>query len=203
MAIPSWKIMPALVCGNTVVIKPAEDTPLSTYNLVQILSRSGPAARRGERGQRHRAGGGSAAGAAHRDVAAVSFTGSSEVGRLVSEACAPSFKPCHLEMGGKNILIVMDDANLDLAVEGAVWAGFGTTGQRCTAASRVAVHKKVYKEFLERFVARVKALQVGDGLDPATDMGPCINEEQLRNGDGVRRDRQERGRQALHAAGIA
>ena len=109
----------------------------------------------------------------------MSFTGSSEVGKLVSEACAPSFKPCHLEMGGKNILIVLEDANLDLAVEGAVWAGFGTTGQRCTAASRVAVHKKVYKEFLDKFVERVKALKVGDGLDPATDMGPCINEKQL------------------------
>ena len=82
-------------------------------------------------------------------------------------------------MGGKNIIIVMDDANLDLAVDGAVWGGFGTTGQRCTAASRVAVHRKVYGEFVEKFVARVKALKVGDGLDPATDMGPCINEQQL------------------------
>ena len=78
-------------------------------------------------------------------MAAVSFTGSTEVGQIVNEACAPSFRPCHLEMGGKNILIVLDDANLELAVEGAVWAGFGTTGQRCTAASRVAVHKKVYQ----------------------------------------------------------
>jgi len=101
------------------------------------------------------------------------------VGRIVSQACAPTFKKCHLEMGGKNIIIVMDDANLDLAVEGAVWGGFGTTGQRCTAASRVAVHKKVYREFAERFVARVKALKVGDGLDPATQMGPCVNEQQL------------------------
>ena len=195
MAIPSWKIMPALVCGNTVVIKPAEDTPLSTYNLAQILSEAGVPG-----GVLNVVNGkGPEAGAPlvrHPGVAAVSFTGSTEVGRLVSEACAPSFKPCHLEMGGKNILIVMDDANLDLAVEGAVWAGFGTTGQRCTAASRVAVHKKVYKEFLDKFVARVKALKVGDGLDPATEMGPCINETQLRNGDEVRGDRQERGRQA-------
>ncbi len=83
-------------------------------------------------------------------------------------------------MGGKNIIIVMDDANLDLAVDGAVWGGFGTSGQRCTAASRVAVHKKVYSEFVEKFVARVKALKVGDGLDPSTDMGPCINEQQLK-----------------------
>jgi len=179
MAIPSWKIMPALVCGNTVVIKPAEDTPLSTYTLVQILAEAGLPA-----GVVNVVNGmGSEAGAPlveHPDVAAVSFTGSSEVGRLVSVSCAPKLRPCHLEMGGKNILIVLEDANLDLAIEGAVWGGFGTTGQRCTAASRVAVHKKVYKEFAHRFVERVKALRVGDGLDPATDMGPCINEDQLK-----------------------
>src|SRR6202790_3384186 len=135
MAIPSWKIMPALICGNTVVIKPAEDTPLSTYNLVQILIESGLPA-----GVLNIITGmGPDAGAplvTHPGVAAVSFTGSSETGRLVSQACAPFFKPCHLEMGGKNIMIVMDDANLELAVEGAVWGGFGTSGQRCTAASR-------------------------------------------------------------------
>lgn len=178
MAIPSWKIMPALICGNTVVIKPAEDTPLSTYLLAQILTEAGlpPGVVNVVNGT------GAEAGAAlvdHPDVAAVSFTGSSEVGRLVSQTCAPKLRPCHLEMGGKNILIVMDDANLDLAIDGAVWGGFGTTGQRCTAASRLAVHKKVYKEFLHRFVERVKALRVGDGLEPTTDMGPCINEEQL------------------------
>ena len=109
----------------------------------------------------------------------MSFTGSTETGRLVNQACAPSFKPCHLEMGGKNIIIVMDDANLDLAVEGAIWGGFGTSGQRCTAASRVAVHKKVYSEFLDRFAVRAKALRLGDGLDPETEMGPVINETQL------------------------
>jgi acyl-CoA reductase-like NAD-dependent aldehyde dehydrogenase len=178
MAIPSWKLMPALVCGNTAVIKPAEDTPLSTYTLVQILAESGV-----PRGVINLVNGaGPDVGAPlvdHPLVAAVSFTGSSEVGKLVSQACAPKLRPCHLEMGGKNILIVMEDANLDLAIDGATWAGFGTTGQRCTAASRVAVHKKVYKEFLHRFVERAKSLRVGDGLDPASDMGPCINEEQL------------------------
>jgi aldehyde dehydrogenase (NAD+) len=178
MAIPSWKIMPALVCGNTVVIKPAEDTPLSTYNLVQILTEAGLPA-----GVVNIVNGmGPDAGAplvAHRDVAAVSFTGSTETGRLVNQACASAFKPCHLEMGGKNIIIVMDDANLDLAVEGAVWGGFGTSGQRCTAASRVAVHSRVHKEFLERFSARVKSLKIGDGLEPGTEVGPVINETQL------------------------
>ena len=101
------------------------------------------------------------------------------VGRIIAEAGAPDFKHVSLEMGGKNIIIVMDDANLDLAIDGAIWGGFGTTGQRCTAASRVAVHKSIYREFAENFVARVKKLKVGDGLDAATDMGPLVNEQQL------------------------
>jgi len=178
IAIPSWKAMPALICGNTIVLKPAEDTPLSTFHLAEVLEEAGLPA-----GVLNVVfGDGPGAGAPvvnHPDINLVSFTGSTEVGRIVSQACAPTFKKCHLEMGGKNIIIVMDDANLDLAVEGAVWGGFGTTGQRCTAASRVAVHKKVYREFADRFVARVKALKVGDGLDPATQMGPCVNEQQL------------------------
>jgi alpha-ketoglutaric semialdehyde dehydrogenase len=178
MAIPSWKIMPALICGNTVVIKPAEDTPLSTHNLVQVLEEAGL-----PRGVVNVVfGKGTVVGKAildDPDVNLVSFTGSTEVGRIVSEACAPSFKKCHLEMGGKNIIVVMDDANLELAIDGAIWGGFGTTGQRCTAASRVAVQKKVYSEFVEKFVTRAEALKVGDGLDAATNMGPCINEQQL------------------------
>jgi alpha-ketoglutaric semialdehyde dehydrogenase len=178
MAIPSWKAMPALICGNTIVLKPAEDTPLSTYNLTQVLAEAGlpPGVLNVVFGYGPDAGGSILN---HPDVGLVSFTGSTEVGRIVSQACAPTFKKCHLEMGGKNIIIVMDDANLDLAIEGAVWGGFGTSGQRCTAASRVAVQKGVYREFVEKFVARVKALKVGDGLDPSTDMGPCINEQQL------------------------
>jgi acyl-CoA reductase-like NAD-dependent aldehyde dehydrogenase len=179
MAIPSWKMMPALICGNTVVLKPAEDTPLSSYYLVQILTEAGVPP-----GVVNLVSGfGQSAGAPlsqHLDVPVVSFTGSTAVGRVIAEACAPTFKHCSLEMGGKNIIVVMDDANLDLAVDGAVWGGFGTTGQRCTAASRVAVHKSVYKEFVTRFVERVKKLRVGDGLDPDVDMGPCINEQQLK-----------------------
>jgi alpha-ketoglutaric semialdehyde dehydrogenase len=178
MAIPSWKCMPALVCGNTAVLKPAEDTPLSTFNLVQALDEAGlpPGVLNVIFGD------GPGAGApilSSSEVDLVSFTGSTEVGRIVSEACAPTFKKCHLEMGGKNIIIVMDDANLDLAIDGALWGGFGTTGQRCTAASRVAVQKGVYRQFAEKFIARAKSLKVGDGLDPATQMGPCINEQQL------------------------
>jgi aldehyde dehydrogenase (NAD+) len=179
MAIPSWKTMPALICGNTVVLKPAEDTPLSSYHLVQVLTDAGV-----PHGVVNLVSGyGPGAGAPlsqHLDVPVVSFTGSTAVGRVIAQACAPTFKHCSLEMGGKNIIVVMDDANLDLAVDGAVWGGFGTTGQRCTAASRVSVHKSVYKEFVSRFVERAKKLRVGDGLDPDVDMGPCINEQQLK-----------------------
>ena len=179
MAIPAWKMMPALVSGNTVVLKPAEDTPLSSYHLVQVLAEAGI-----PNGVINLVSGdGPNAGAPisrHSDVPVISFTGSTAVGRLIAQACAPDFKHCSLEMGGKNIIIVMDDANLDLAVEGAVWGGFGTTGQRCTAASRVAVHKSVYGEFVSRFVERAKALKVGDGLDATKEMGPCINEQQLK-----------------------
>ncbi len=178
MAIPSWKIMPALICGNTAVFKPASDTPLSGYHLVQVLNEAGL-----PRGVVNiLTGAGSKVGnplMKHADVSLVSFTGSTDVGRHVSEACAPGFKHCQLEMGGKNIIIVMDDANLDLAVDGAIWGGFGTTGQRCTATSRVTVHRKVYKEFVDHYAARARALKVGDGLDASTEMGPCVNESQL------------------------
>jgi aldehyde dehydrogenase (NAD+) len=178
MAIPAWKIMPALVSGNTVVLKPAEDTPLSSYHLVQTLTEAGL-----PRGVVNLVSGdGPNAGAPlsqHKEVPVLSFTGSTAVGRIIAEACAPDFKHLSLEMGGKNIIIVMDDANLDLAVDGAVWGGFGTSGQRCTAASRVAIHKSVYGEFTKRLVERVKHLKVGNGLDTPTEMGPCINEQQL------------------------
>jgi len=177
MAIPSWKIMPALICGDTVVIKPATDTPLSTYNLVRVLEDAGV-----PRGVVNLVtGSGSNVGTPlleHADVRLVSFTGSTEIGRKVSEACAGSFKHCCLEMGGKNAILVMEDANLDLAVEGAVWGGFGTTGQRCTAASRVVVHKDVYRKFVDQFVGRVKALKVGNGIDPTVQVGPLINSAQ-------------------------
>src|SRR5277367_2601755 len=179
MAIPSWKMMPALVCGNTVVLKCAEDTPLSSYHLVETLAEAGLPA-----GVLNLVNGdGPGAGAplaAHKDVPVVSFTGSTATGRNIAQICAPDFKHYSLEMGGKNIILVMDDANLDLAVDGAIWGGFGTTGQRCTAASRVAIHKSVYPEFIKRFVERVKALKVGNGLDSQIEMGPCINEQQLK-----------------------
>jgi len=179
MAIPSWKAMPALVCGNTVVLKPAEDTPLSSYHLLEALTEAGLPA-----GVFNLVCGlGPDAGAPlakSADVPVVSFTGSTKTGRTIAEICAPDFKHVSLEMGGKNIILVMEDANLDLAIDGAVWGGFGTSGQRCTAASRIGVHKKVYKEFVERLTERAGNLRVGDGLDAKVEMGPCINEKQLK-----------------------
>jgi len=178
MAIPSWKLFPALVAGNTCVIKPAEDTPLSTHNLVEALTEAGLP--KGVVNVVY--GHGPEAGAPlveHPGIRAISFTGSSEVGRIIGEIAARTFKPCSLEMGGKNAMIVLDDANLDLAVEGAVWGAFGTTGQRCTATSRIIAQKGIYSEFVKRLSERAQKLRVGSGLDETNDMGPQINQQQI------------------------
>jgi aldehyde dehydrogenase (NAD+) len=178
MAIPSWKIIPALVCGNTVVFKPASQTPLSAYNFVKVLEDAGV-----PKGVVNMVtGDGGEVGTpltTSESVRVVSFTGSTHVGRIVNQAAAPTFKKVHLEMGGKNVIMIMDDADLELAVDGCLWGGFGTTGQRCTAASRVVVHEKVYKPFVERFVARAKSLVVGNGLEEGTQVGPLNSEAQL------------------------
>ena len=178
LAIPTWKILPALVCGNAVVFKPAEDTPLLATRLVEILAEAGLPG-----GVLNLVQGlGEEAGAAlvrHPGVNLVSFTGSTEVGRRVATVCAQESKKVSLEMGGKNAILVMDDAQLDLAVDGAVWGGFGTSGQRCTAASRVIVHEAVAGAFTDRFVERVRRLRLGPGLEPTTDVGPLINARQL------------------------
>jgi acyl-CoA reductase-like NAD-dependent aldehyde dehydrogenase len=176
MAIPSWKLMPALVCGNTVVIKPAEDTPLSTYNLVKACEEAGipPGVVNLVMGQ------GSVVGkrlTSNPSVRLISLTGSTETGRVVASACAERNAICSLEMGGKNAIIVMDDADMDNAIEGAIWGAFGTSGQRCTASSRLIVHKKVYKEFSRKLVDRAKALRIGNGADPKVDVGPVINQD--------------------------
>lgn len=178
MAIPSWKIFPAIVSGNTCVIKPAEDTPLSTVNLVRTLIDAGlpPGVVNIVHGHGPEAG---APMLEHPDVRAISFTGSSEVGRIVGQAAARHFKPCSLEMGGKNAIIVLNDANVDLAIDGALWGAFGTTGQRCTAASRIIVQQGVYNQFADKLVARAKSLKVGPGLDEQNDMGPQINQQQI------------------------
>src|ERR1051325_8185724 len=178
MAIPSWKLLPAIVCGNTCVIKPAQDTPLSTFNLVRVLMDAGL-----PKGVINIVTGfGPDAGAPlleHADVRAISFTGSSAVGKIIGTTAAKSFKHCSLELGGKNPMIVLDDANLELAIEGALWGAFGTTGQRCPARSRIIVQKDVYGEFVERYVERAKKLKVGNGLDETVQMGPAITEKQL------------------------
>lgn len=173
-AIPIWKLAPALVLGNTVIFKPASDTPLTAHRLVEILNAAGLP--KGVLNLVH--GPGSVCGNAlveSDDVDLISFTGSSEVGRHINAGCAPSFKRVSLEMGGKNGIIVMDDADIDLAVEGSIWGAFGTSGQRCTASSRIIVHKAVVEEFSAKLAARAKALKLGDGLDEKTDVGPVIN----------------------------
>ena len=177
MAIPSWKIFPALVSGNTVVIKPATDTPASAHHLVEVLIEAGVP--EGVLNIVH--GGGSAVGeplTEHAGVKMISFTGSSEVGKLIAERTAGSLKRLSLELGGKNAQIVLEDADLDLAVEGALWGAFGTTGQRCTATSRLIVAKPVHDEMVERLRARAAKLRLGDGLEPGTDVGPLVNRAQ-------------------------
>src|SRR6202453_1848069 len=178
MAIPSWKLFPALVSGNTCVIKPAEDTPLSTYNLVQTLVEAGLPA-----GVVNIVCGlGPDAGAPlveHRDVRAISFTGSSEVGSLVAQRAAATVEAVSLEIGGKNAQIVMDDANLELALDGALWGAFGTTGQRCTATSRILLQKGIASRFTAEFVARAKKLKVGNGLEKGIEVGPQVNAAQI------------------------
>jgi alpha-ketoglutaric semialdehyde dehydrogenase len=178
MAIPSWKLFPALVCGNTCVIKPAEDTPVSTIHLVESLIEAGlpPGVVNIVTGLGPDAG---APLVEHPGVHLVSFTGSSEVGRIVGQTAAGQFKPCSLEMGGKNAMIVLADANLELALDGAVWGAFGTTGQRCTATSRIIVEQSVAEKFISMLVERANSLTVGDGLDESIQMGPQINQQQI------------------------
>jgi len=178
LAIPAWKIMPALISGNTIVLKPSSDTPLLAIELMKILSHAGVT-----RGVVNLVTGvGSEAGAAlvrNRKVRAVSFTGSLETGKWVLSEAGKDMKRVSLELGGKNPIIVMDDANMDLAVDGVLWGAFGTTGQRCTAASRVIVDEKILKEFQRKLVERAKKLKAGSGLDESVDMGPLINGRQL------------------------
>ncbi len=178
VAIPTWKIFPALVCGNTVVFKPAEDTPACATHLVELFEEAGLPA-----GVLNMITGlGPEAGQPIVDderVRMISFTGSAVVGREVAARAGRSLKKCMLELGGKNAMIVMDDANLDLALEGALWGAFGTTGQRCTATSRIILHEAIADEFTERLIQRASALRIGQGLDPDVDVGPLINQQQL------------------------
>ncbi len=176
LAIPTWKIMPALVLGNAVVFKPASYTPLLAVRLVEILEEAGlpkgvlnlvlgPGGELGD------------ALVTHPGVDLVSFTGSSEVGAHISEVAGRQLKRVACELGGKNAIVVMDDADLDLSIEGIVWSAFGTSGQRCTAASRVITHRSRADELVERLVGRTKKLRMGHGLEPTTDLGPVVSSD--------------------------
>ena len=175
MAIPTWKMFPALVCGNACIFKPAEDVPHTGHVLVEVLVEAGlpPEVIQLVHGV------GESAGAAiinHPAISLISFTGSTETGRIVGEICGRMHKRLSLEMGGKNAMIVLDDADAELALDGLVWGAFGTTGQRCTATSRLIVQDGVHDEFLSRLVDRVRALKLGDGRKEGTDVGPLVNE---------------------------
>src|SRR3989449_2497045 len=178
IAIPSWKIAPALVCGNTIVFKPATDTPLLGERFVELLVEAGVPA--GVINIVH--GGGGAVGdrlVRHPDVPVITLTGSRETGVEVMRNAADNLKHIHLELGGKNAIIVLDDADLDLAVEGIVWSAFGTSGQRCTAASRVIVQTGVYDELQSKLVAAAERLRLGPGWEDDTDVGPVFNKQAL------------------------
>lgn len=179
IAVPSWKILPAIAAGNTVVYKPSKDAPHSGVVFAEIMEEAGlpPGVfnvllGKGSMGNYI---------VEHPDVRLIGFTGSTDIGCQIGEVCGRMNKICSLEMGGKNAQIVMPSANLELAVEGALWGAFGTTGQRCTATSRLIVHKDVYEEFLTILAEKASKLRLGDGLKEGTDVGPVIHENSLNN----------------------
>jgi aldehyde dehydrogenase (NAD+) len=175
LAIPTWKMFPALLCGNAVVIKPSEDVPHTTHLLVEILLEAGlpPEVIQLVHGKGPTAG---KALVEHPEVPVISFTGSTATGSRIGETCGRMHKRLSLEMGGKNAMVVMDDADLDLALDGVLWGAFGTTGQRCTATSRLLLHRKVHDRFLNRLVDAAERLRLGNGLEAGTDVGPLIHE---------------------------
>ncbi|MBW4604134.1 MAG: aldehyde dehydrogenase family protein [Calothrix sp. FI2-JRJ7] len=178
IAIPCWKAMPALVCGNTVILKPAEDTPACATKLIEIFEKAGfpPGVVNLVHGIGEEAG---KSLVEHPDVNLVSFTGSSQTGSLVGEICGRLHKRVCLEMGGKNAQIVMEDADLELALDGAVWGAFGTAGQRCTATSRLILHRDIKAKFTQMLFERASKLRLGAGYDTNTEIGPIINDKQL------------------------
>ena len=196
IAIPSWKAFPALVAGNTMVIKPAEDTSWSVIKLAEVFHEAGLPS-----GVFNVVTGfGPTAGmplVTHPDVKMISFTGSTATGQLIAQACAALNKPYSLEMGGKNGIIVDQDADLDLAVEGVAFGAFGTTGQRCTACSRVFVHENVKEEFTNKLLEKAKSLFLGDGLDETVNMGPLINSKAQNKVSLYVNEAKERGLQLI------
>src|SRR5712692_3352392 len=176
LAIPTWKMFPALLCGNAVILKPAEDVPLTAHLLVEVLLEAGlpPDVVQLLHGE------GSVVGRAlveHPGVPVISVTGSTETGAVIGTTCGRMHKRLSLEMGGKNGMIVMDDADLDLALDGVLWGAFGTTGQRCTATSRLVVHERVHDRFVQMVCDRAQRLRLGPGLDDHTEVGPLITED--------------------------
>jgi len=178
LAIPTWKIFPALVCGNAVILKPAEDVPHTATILVEILLEAGlpPEVVQLVHGFGEEVG---AAIVEHPGIPVISFTGSTETGSKIGEVCGRMHKRLSLEMGGKNAQIVLPDANMDLALDGVLWGAFGTTGQRCTATSRLLLHEDIHDEFVERLVERTRALRIGNGLEDGVEVGPLINAQAL------------------------
>lgn len=184
MAIPTWKIFPALVCGNTVVFKPAQLTPKTATTLVEIIDR----AMKDVLGSQYIPGvinivhgAGSVVGntlSSHPDISLISFTGSTLIGKKINETAGRTLKRVSLELGGKNAQIVMDDANQELALDAVLWGAFGTTGQRCTATSRLILHEKIHDEFMDKLIRRVAQLRLGYGNDKGVDVGPCVSEAQ-------------------------
>ncbi|MCC6618200.1 MAG: aldehyde dehydrogenase family protein, partial [Chloroflexi bacterium] len=175
VAIPGWKLFPALICGNTAVMKPASDTPACMVRFVELLAEGGIP----DGVVNVVTGSGAEVGNAivdHPDVRVISFTGHTDTGVEISTRAARTLKRVSLELGGKNPIVIWEDADLDLALDSVVWSTFGTSGQRCTAASRLIVHRSIHDEFVHRLRQRVAALVLGDGLDPATDVGPVIND---------------------------
>jgi alpha-ketoglutaric semialdehyde dehydrogenase len=202
IAIPSWKLAPALVCGNTVVLKPAEDTPLLAQRFVELLAEAGlpDGVVQIVHGYGETAGAGLVR---HPDVPIITFTGSRETGIIVTKEAADNLKHVHLELGGKNAIIVLEDADLDLAVEGIVWSGFGTSGQRCTAASRVIAHAAVYEELQSRLVARAEKMRLGPGWEDDTDIGPVINRTAIEKIHSYTKIGQDEGAKLLTGGEIA
>ncbi len=177
LAIPTWKIFPALVCGNTVVFKPASDTPATATRFVEILLEAGLPSEVIQLVH----GGGASVGmplVEHDEVNLISFTGSTNVGKQISSAASKNLKRVSLELGGKNAQIVMPDADLELALNGVLWGAFGTTGQRCTATSRLILHEAIHDKFLSMLIKRAEQLRLGNGLDPNTEVGPLVNPQQ-------------------------
>ncbi|MDP2954156.1 MAG: aldehyde dehydrogenase family protein, partial [Chloroflexota bacterium] len=201
-AIPTWKLMPALVAGNTVVFKPSRYTPESAYHLVRIMEEAGlpPGVLNLVYGEPGEVG---TALVEDPGTTLVSFTGSSGAGRDIAQRAAHLGKRFHLEMGGKNAIIVLDDADLDLALQGIVWSAFGSSGQRCTAASRLIVQRGVLSEVTEKLVALAKQLRLGLGISPDADVGPVINREQLLKIEGYVRLGVEEGASLLAGGRVA